>query len=89
MIAPVFRTLPRAASRVQTPMAVRNFQTSTFVMARKDAQDRESIDRSSIEYSRSGTDSNVAQNEEASFDPKTTRPEQELEQAGKGNEVRN
>ena len=30
----------------------------------------------------------MAQNEEASFDPKTTRPEQELEKAGEGNEVR-
>lgn len=59
-----------------------------MMRARKDAQDRESIDRSSIEYSRSGTDSNVAQNEEASFDPKTTRPEQELKKAGEGNEVR-
>ena len=58
-----------------------------MMRARKDAQDRESIDRSSIEYSRSGTDSSVAQNEEASFDPKTTRPEQELEKAGEGNEV--
>lgn len=68
--------------------SLRSFQTSTMMRARKDAQDRESIDRSSIEYSRSGTDSNVAENEEASFDPKTTRPEQELEKAGKGNEVR-
>ena len=87
MIAPILRTLPRAARRVQTPMAARNFQTTTFMRARKDAQDKDSIDRSSIEYSRSGTDGDVAQNEEASFDPKTTRPEQELEKAGEGNEV--
>lgn len=56
------------------------------MMARKSAQDRESMDRSSIEYTRSGTDNSVADGEEA-FDPSTTRPEQELKQAAKDNEV--
>ena len=87
MIAPILRSLPRATRRIQTPIAARNLQTTTVMRARKDAQDRESIDRSSIEYSRSGTDGDVAQNEEASFDPKTTRPEDELKKAGEGNEV--
>jgi len=54
---------------------------------RKNAQDRESIDTEATEYTKSGTDDGAAQQEEAAFDPKQTRPEQEKKTAGEGMEV--
>jgi hypothetical protein len=51
----------------------------------KDDQDRESLKPRAQEYSKSGSDEEVAANEEAAFDPSKTRPEQEKEAAGKGN----
>ncbi|ESZ94315.1 hypothetical protein SBOR_5311 [Sclerotinia borealis F-4128] len=51
---------------------------------RKDSQDKNSINTESTEYSKSGTDDAAAREEEAAFDPNTTRPETEKAQAGKG-----
>lgn len=50
----------------------------------KDSPDRESMDITSTEYSKSGTDASSAAQLKASFDPKVTRPEQEKEIAGEG-----
>ncbi len=83
-------TTVRAARRVATSrptISARNFQTSTPIRARVASQDKDSINREAYEYTRSGTDSNVAQNEKAAFDPKTTRPDEEMSKAGEGNEV--
>lgn len=50
---------------------------------RKDFQDRESMDPTPTEYSKSGTDSSVAEGKDA-FDPAVTKPEQIKEKAGQG-----
>lgn len=55
---------------------------------RKNAQDRESINTEATEYTKSGTDDGAAKQEEAAFDPRQTRPEQEKNTAGEGTEVR-
>ncbi|RKF64889.1 hypothetical protein GcM3_128012 [Golovinomyces cichoracearum] len=57
---------------------------SPCAFPRKDFQDRNSIDPTRTEYSKSGTDSSSAEQEKASFDPKVTQPEQSREIAGKG-----
>jgi hypothetical protein len=83
----MLRFIAQRPLRNPFPVALRNFHSTPYAAARKDAQDKDSIDRSSIEYTRSGTDSSVAENKEASFDPKSTRPEEESAKASKGNEV--
>ncbi|POS82869.1 hypothetical protein EPUL_006534 [Erysiphe pulchra] len=50
---------------------------------RKDFQERESMDPTPTEYSKSGTDSSVAEGKDA-FDPAVTKPEQMKEKAGQG-----
>lgn len=54
-----------------------------LALPRKDSQDRESIDRESTEYSKSGTDDEAAGLNEAAFDPNTTEPGAEKNIAGK------
>jgi len=53
---------------------------------RKDSQSKDSIDTTATEYSKSGTDDQSAQNEDAAFNPDITSPETEKKVAGKGNE---
>jgi hypothetical protein len=55
---------------------------------RKDSQDKDSINRESTEYSKSGTDDQAAEQKQAAFDPNQTSPEQEKKTAGEGNDVR-
>ena len=59
-------------------------QTSLSRYPRKDSQDRESINAEPTEYSKSGSDAGAAKQEEAAFDPETTRPEEEHKKAGEG-----
>jgi hypothetical protein len=55
-------------------------------MPYKDDQDRESLKPRAQDYSKSGSDDATAANEDAAFNPSKTRPEQEKETAGVGNE---
>lgn len=49
---------------------------------RKDSQDKDSINTEATEYSKSGTDDqSAAATESTAFDPKTTSPEAEHEEA--------
>lgn len=86
------RVLPRPAVQraATTPiLPQRTFhQASRAMFPRKDAQDRESIDTESTEYSKSGSDDAAARNEEAAFDPSKTSPESQKQKAGEGHEVR-
>ncbi|RKF56722.1 hypothetical protein OnM2_079016 [Erysiphe neolycopersici] len=50
---------------------------------RKDSQDRESMDPTPTEYSKSGTDSSVAEGKDA-FNPAVTKPEEMKKIAGQG-----
>jgi hypothetical protein len=48
------------------------------------SEDKDSINREPIEYTRSGTDSETAEQEQAAFDPSITDPQSEKEKAGEG-----
>ncbi len=48
------------------------------------SEDKDSINRESIEYTRSGTDSETAEQKQAAFDPSITDPQTEKEKAGEG-----
>ncbi len=52
-------------------------------MAQKDAQDKDSLNPRSTEYSKSGSDDGSAAMKEAAFDPKQTSPEEEMATADK------
>lgn len=62
-------------------------QTTRSQLPRKDSQDRNSINTEATEYTKSGTDDQAAQQEEAAFDPSKTSPEEQKAKAGEGNEV--
>jgi hypothetical protein len=65
----------------------RTFITTTPTsFPKKGAEDRNSIDTSSTEYSKTGTDDAVAENEDAAFNPDKTSPEEAENTAGKGNQ---
>ncbi|KAK8013680.1 hypothetical protein PG991_009273 [Apiospora marii] len=53
-------------------------------MAYKDDQDRESLSPKAHDYTISGTDDEVAANEDAAFNPDKTSPEAAKDTAGKG-----
>ncbi|KAF2117222.1 hypothetical protein BDV96DRAFT_598146 [Lophiotrema nucula] len=55
--------------------------TPLTLFPRKDTQDKDSLDPSSSEYSKSGTD-NATAGTDAAFDPNETRPEKEEHNAG-------
>jgi hypothetical protein len=78
-----------AMSRTLRPRILTRSLTRTAPSAnpRKGFEDRNSINTEPTEYSKSGTDSAVAENEDAAFDPEKTRPEDEKKAAGKGNDV--
>ncbi len=62
----------------------RQFTQSTVVAyARKDSQDRNSINRESLEYSRSGSDDKTAALDDAAFNPDITDPDSQKKKAGK------
>ncbi|KAI9818841.1 MAG: hypothetical protein M1827_007662 [Pycnora praestabilis] len=63
----------------------RQFHPSTpTTYARKDSQDKDSINTESTEYSKSGSDAGSAQQDEAAFDPKQTDPVEQKDTAGEG-----
>lgn len=59
------------------------------MFARKDTQDRESMNVDSNEYSKSGGDGATARTSDAAFSRNETRPEEELDEAGKETEGTN
>lgn len=78
------RQQPRPEICLVVPSEKRNFSRLTWLaLPRKDSQDRESIDRESTEYSKSGTDDEAAGLDQAAFDPNTTEPGAEKNAAGK------
>lgn len=77
------RQQPRPAICLVVSSEKRNFSRLTWLaLPRKDSQDRESIDRESTEYSKSGTDDEAAGLDQAAFDPNTTEPGAEKNAAG-------
>lgn len=78
------RQQPRPAISLVVPSEKRHFSRLTWLaLPRKDSQDRDSIDRESTEYSKSGTDDEAAGLDQAAFDPNTTEPGAEKNAAGK------
>lgn len=74
---------PRSSPSI---LSARPFTCATRTLyPRKDSQDKDSINRESTEYSKSGTDDQVAAQDDAAFNPDKTSPEDEMESAG--NEV--
>ncbi|KAK1994214.1 hypothetical protein LX36DRAFT_584778 [Colletotrichum falcatum] len=73
--------------RFAAPAAVTRSRTFAGAAARqhayKDTQDRESLNPGGTEGTKTGRDSEVA-HEDGAFDPSTTRPETEKEEAGGG-----
>jgi len=61
----------------------RPLSQSPQLRARKDAQGKDDMVVESNEYSKSGSDAQSAAVENAAFDPKSTRPEEEHDSAGK------
>jgi len=61
-------------------------RTSDQLFPRADAQDKDSINTNRTEYTKSGTDDEMAGNQEAAFDPSITSPESEKNKASEGND---
>ena len=61
--------------------------TPSNAYARKGSQDKDSIDRESTEYSKSGTDDSTAEQDQAAFDPSVTDPTGEKKKAGQAKGV--
>lgn len=80
------RALPRTRSTTTTTLSsglTRLLSTTTPRLARKGAEDKDSLQPSRSEYSQTGTDDAAAVNEDAAFNPSKTRPEDEVDTAGK------
>ena len=78
-------TLRRAVPRHSFLPLLRPFHsTPTSLYARKASQDKDSINRESYEYSRSGTDDQTAAESDAAFNPDVTDPQAEQKRAGEG-----
>lgn len=75
------RTIRRSFVSQRQQLVIRQFQTSPLrSLASKAGQDKDSIDTTSNEYSKSGGDNQAAQ-ESAAFDPSKTSPESESQSA--------
>ncbi|WPG98244.1 Hypothetical protein R9X50_00103200 [Acrodontium crateriforme] len=70
-----------ATASKQPILATRQLHSSSTCLARKDTQDRESINVESNEYSKSGGDNATAATEDAAFNPQKTSPEEERKTA--------
>ena len=57
-------------------------QSARSLLPRKDAQGKDDLTPESNEYSKSGSDAQSAQMDQAAFDPKKTSPEEEHDVAG-------
>ena len=92
--SPFYRPLLHPCHQRSTPsfpaavVGGRSFHTTTrTAWSRKDSQDKDSINRESTEYSKSGTDDQTANEADAAFDPNLTSPEAEEKKAGEGTAV--
>ncbi|PQE17705.1 hypothetical protein CJF31_00005412 [Rutstroemia sp. NJR-2017a BVV2] len=85
-ILPIHRILltTRPRPNLLAPQRRTLTRTRALLLPRKGAQDKDSIDRSPTEYTRSGTDDGAVSEQKAAFDPSMTSPEAEREEAGKG-----
>lgn len=66
---------------------IRQFHRTQLVTARKSSQDKDSINRDSIEYTRSGTDEQISRLDEAAYDPNSASPEEQQKKAAAGSNV--
>lgn len=71
------------AAAARAGSAVRPLSQTTQLRAHKDAQGKDEMKIESNEYSKSGSDAQSAGVEKAAFDPKSTRPEEEHDTAGR------
>lgn len=76
------RTLRSFALPRRQFLAARQFQTSSRLRARKDAQGKDDLKPEPNEMSKSGSDDQAAAVEDAAFNPKKTSPEDEYNTAG-------
>ncbi|KAI6801812.1 hypothetical protein KC327_g15758 [Hortaea werneckii] len=76
------RTLRSFALPHRQFLAARQFQTSSRLCARKDAQGKDDLKPEPNEMSKSGSDDQAAAVEDAAFNPKKTSPEDEYNTAG-------
>ncbi|KAG9242717.1 hypothetical protein BJ878DRAFT_155993 [Calycina marina] len=74
------------SSRCQTQIKYRSLSHTPCIYARKNAQDREDIDPTPTEYSKSGSDSGAAAQDNAAFDRGESSPEGSKRKAGEGTE---
>lgn len=82
------RPTPHLASLRHQPTTPQPFHhAARLAYPKKGSEDKDSIDRESSEYSKSGTDDQAAAMGDAAFDPEKTSPEEELDTAGQGDAV--
>ncbi|KAF2870079.1 hypothetical protein BDV95DRAFT_72516 [Massariosphaeria phaeospora] len=67
-----------------SPLSPRFISVSSARCARKDSQDKDSLNPTAAEYGQSGSDDAAAANEDAAFNPNKTSPEEEVKTAEKG-----
>ncbi|KAL8930743.1 MAG: hypothetical protein Q9208_000284 [Pyrenodesmia sp. 3 TL-2023] len=72
-----------SSSKASKSPTSRSFSQSPCIgYPRKDSQDKDSINRESVEYSKSGTDDASAGQEDTAFDPSTTDPGEQKDKVG-------
>ena len=82
-IMPRFPCFTWKLSHTYVPVRSRQFSQSTaYSYPRKDSQDRNSINRESTEYSRSGSDDQTAEIDGAAFNPDLTDPDSQKRKTG-------
>lgn len=59
-------------------------QRAAFAYPRKDSQDRDSINREATEYTKSGSDDQIASIDDAAFNPNLTDPDSQRKKTGRG-----
>lgn len=74
--ARITTTTPRVATALNQTTTLRQFSQTPLSLARKDAQDKDSLKPEPNEYSKSGSDDAAAAVEDAAFDPSKTKPEE-------------
>ena len=80
---PATGKLPWTSSHACVPVQSRQLSQSTaYSYPRKDSQDRNSIDRESTEYTRSGSDDQAAEMDDAAFNPDLTDPDSQRKKTG-------
>ena len=85
---PVRLSLPLASLSLHQRTSLAAFHNSAkLAYPRKGSEDKDSINRESTEYSKSGTDDEAAAMNDAAFDPSKTSPEEQMETAGKESAV--